>query len=229
MKTTIKILALLMLITTTTSCFMDGVKGNRNVVSEQRNVSDFDAIDAAAGIDVILTLNKDISVRVEADENLQDIIITEVKDGTLLVYAKKNIWSSKSQKVYVSVPSIHEITASSGAEITSKDVITEDELKVRASSGSNIKLNVHVNRLSCKTSSGADVNLKGEASNLIADASSGSGIRASDLISETCNSTASSGADIYVNVVGNLETNSSSGGNINYEGNPKRVKKVSVD
>ena len=39
MKTIIKLLAIVLLFGTTTSCFIDGIKGDRNVVTERRDIS----------------------------------------------------------------------------------------------------------------------------------------------------------------------------------------------
>ena len=225
MKTISKISIILLVLITTTSCFLDGIKGNRNVATEQRNISsDFMAIDASQGIDVILTIGESVSLSVEADENLHDIIITEVKNGTLHVYADKNIWNAKSRKVHVTAPSINEVHADSGAEVISKNTIVAEDFSVSATSGSDVRLALNVTNLTCKTTSGADARLKGKAINFTASSSSGSDIKAQGLESEICNVKVSSGADVYVNVTEKLDANATSGGDIKYTGNPKSVK-----
>ena len=224
MKTIIKLSAIFLLIMTT-SCFFEGVKGNRNVVTEQRNISsDFTAIDANQGIKVYITMGNTPLLTVEADENLHDIIITEVKDGTLHIYTDKNIWSSKSRKVYVQASSINDISVSSGAEVISENTLKTEELKVKASSGSAVKLSLNVDQLTCNTSSGADAKLSGKANTFTAKSSSGSDIKAQELESETCTVKVTSGADVYVNVTGTLNAKATSGGDIRYIGNPKKVQ-----
>jgi len=225
MKTLIKISAVILLLVTTTSCFMDGTKGDRNVVTDQRNISsDFSAIDANQGIEVYLTIGNNVSLTVEADENLHDIIVTEVKDGTLHIYTEKNIWSAKARKVYITARSINEISVSSGAEVISENTINSEDFKIRATSGSDARLQLNVDNLSCSTTSGADVILKGTASSFTAKSTSGSDLKAQDLITETCNVKVTSGADIYVNVTKSLQANATSGGDIKYIGNPKNVQ-----
>ncbi len=226
MKTLIKLSAFALLIVTTTSCFMDGVKGDRNVVTERRNIdSDFVKIDASQGMEVYLTMGDKVSLSVEADENLHDLIITEVKDGTLHIHTKKNIWSSKSRKVYVTASSINEISVSSGAEVISENTINSDDLKIRATSGSDVRLQLNVANLNCNTTSGANARLVGKASSFTAESTSGSDIKAQELETETCNVKVTSGADIYVNVTESLDANATSGGDIKYIGNPKKVQK----
>ena len=224
MKTLCKLLIFSLILFLTSSCFFDGIKGNRQVITEQRNISsDFIAIDASQGIDVYLTTGDRTALRVEADENLHDIIITEVKDGTLHIYSDKNIWSAKSRKVFVTAQSINEIHADSGAEIRSENTIKAEDLRVSATSGSDLRLDLNVTNLNCKTSSGADARLRGKAVNFTASSTSGSDIKAQDLQAEICKVKVTSGADAYVNVSERLEANATSGGDIKYIGNPKSI------
>ena len=75
MKRIIKISAVLILFVSVTSCFFDGVKGNGNVITENRSISDdFVRINVSSGIDVFLTENGESTLVVEADENLHDLI-----------------------------------------------------------------------------------------------------------------------------------------------------------
>jgi len=87
-----------------TSCqfngnFGMGVKGNGNVQKTDRVISeDFKTIKVSRGLDVYLTQGDQVNITVEADENLQDIIVTVVEGNTLKIYADENISSSKAQK-----------------------------------------------------------------------------------------------------------------------------------
>ncbi len=228
MKTLLKLSAVLLLLVTTTSCFFDGVKGNRNVVTQQRNISsDFNAINVSQGIDVHLTIGNDVSLSIEADENLHELILTEVKDDVLHIYTDKNIWSAKRRKVFVTAKSINEIVATSGSEVRSENTLTAEDFKIRVTSGAEVRLVLNVTDLTCSTTSGADARLKGKAENFIAKSTSGSTIKAQDLETEVCIAKVTSGADIYVNVTSSLNAKATSGGDIKYVGNPKKVQENS--
>ena len=227
MNTLFKISAVILLFLTT-SCMFDGVKGNRNVITQDRTISsEFDAISVSHGIEVRLTMSDSNSLSIEADENLHDLIITEVEDGVLRIYSEKNIWSAKSKKVYLTASDIVKIKATSGANVRSENTISADEFDVRTSSGANVRLMLDVSDLICNTSSGSDARLKGTTGSFMANSSSGSNIRAKELISKSCNADVSSGANISVNVTGTLEANASSGGGIRYSGNPESIQKNS--
>ncbi len=227
MKTLITISSVLLLFLTT-SCMFNGVKGNRNVITQQRSISsDFTAIEVSNGINVHLTMSKETSLSVEADENLHDIIKTEVEDGVLHIYTEKNIWRAKARKVYLSTSTINRIKATSGLGVFSENTITADDFDVNTSSGANVKLMLNVANLDCDTSSGANASLKGVSAHFVANSSSGSNLKARDLTSKTCNADVSSGANISVNVSEQLDANASSGGNIQFSGSPKVVNKNS--
>lgn len=200
MKNSYKIVALLLLVlATSSSCMLNGLTGNGNVQTQNRAITqEFKAISVSQGIDVYLTTNESNSVKVEADDNIIDLIKTEVENGELKIYLSKQVWHSKVRKVYVSMPVINEISTSSGASVKLENSIIVDKLVISASSGSDIIANIGVSDLSCDASSGADIKLSGTVKNFDVNASSGSDINADELEAEYVNARASSGADIHV-------------------------------
>jgi hypothetical protein len=229
MKTFTKITAILLLVLTTTSCFVDGlagIKGNGDVVTEDRTIhSNFNSIKVQQGIQVFLTQGNSTELRVEADENIIDLLITEVKNNELKIYFEKNVYKAKSRNVYLTANEISKIKTSSGALVKTENTLETNTIELDSSSGSSIKVTVNANEISSSSSSGANINVYGKAKLFSASASSGSSIDADKL--ETINTTAkvSSGANIDVNVSGKLVAKASSGGSIDYEGNPTEVNK----
>lgn len=219
----------MLLLITTTSCFMEGlagIKGNGLVVSEERTISsNFNEIKVQQGINVILKQGNSTEISVEADENIIDILITEVKDNTLKIYFEKNVYKASSRNVYLTASEINKISTSSGASLKTENTIETTSLELDSSSGSSIKVQVNASEVISSSSSGADIDIFGKSKTFSASASSGSSIDADQL--ETIDATAkvSSGANIDLNVTGKLTAKASSGGDIDYEGNPTEVNK----
>lgn len=204
--------------------FNTGETGNGNVVTQERNVSeDFSEVRGSAGLDVYLTQGDENKIVVEADENLLQYISTEIENGKLHITTSENIGRSKAKKVHVSFKHLNNIEASSGADVIGNSVIKSENLSLKGSSGADLEVEVFSKEISIKSSSGSHVNVSGKASSLMADASSGGEIDAQKLMVATCNAEASSGAEVTVNVKNKLETHVSSGGNINYYGDPISV------
>lgn len=202
------------------SCFY-GIKGNGKVVKSERKVEAFGSISVSAGIDVILSQDSSIKVIVEADENLQEVIRTEVKNGALKIYPEKPIRSCVAKRVLVSFTTIHSLEASSGCDVKSKMELKIPSLDLSSSSGAKVDLALAVNMLNVEASSGGDIDLSGSAENLDVDGSSGANIKAGELHSKTCNAGASSGGNLKIYVSEKIVAKASSGGNIIVGGNPK--------
>ena len=209
----------------TSSCmnvnFGSGVTGNGDVVEESRDITDpFTAVSASEGLDVYVTQGADFKIRIEADENVIDLIGTDIQDGKLKVHAIENIGRA-TKKIYISMPEVTALEANSGADLIGEGLIESDKISLDSSSGAGLKVEVVADQIDAKSSSGADIRLGGRANLLYADASSGSDIKAVDLEAKICRANASSGADIRINVSEELTADASSGADIGYSGNPK--------
>ena len=228
MKNLVQTLTVLLLMLGTSSCMLDGVKGNGNIVTDQRKISDdFSQIELSRGLELHLTQSSEVSLRVEADENLQDLITTEVKDGILTITSRKNIWRAGSKKIHLSVDNLSEIDASSGSEVYTANTFSGEALRLNLSSGAMAKMSLDIVDLSCDGSSGADISLSGKAVNFAVTSSSGSDIEAFELEAQNCSASASSGSDIKVHVTGEFRGAASSGSDIKFHGSPKVVNQDS--
>lgn len=215
------------------SCMMDvnfgnGKTGNGEIVEETRAVSeDFTEVLASEGIDVFVTQDSEFKISVEADENIIDLIGTDIRDGKLKIHAIENIGRA-TKNVYVSLPRITALNSSSGADLVVQNVIESESIELDASSGADLRVELRANEVSADASSGADIRISGTADILHADASSGSDIKARELEVKRCNADASSGADISVNVSESLVADASSGADITYSGEASVHTKKSV-
>ncbi len=199
--------------------FGDGKKGNGELTEQNREITNsFDRISASEGINVYVTQAKEFSIRVEADENVIDLIGTDVKDGKLKIHAIENIGRA-TKNVHVTLPVITALYSSSGADLNSESQIEADEIDLNASSGADIQITLVANSVNADCSGGADIKLSGKTNNLTANASSGSDIDARELKTKNCDADASSGADISVDVSDSLIADASSGADILYTGN----------
>ncbi|WP_040251037.1 head GIN domain-containing protein [Psychroserpens mesophilus] len=229
MTTLVKIIVTTLLGVLLVSCNFDlnfGVKGNGNVTTTDRALNgEFSAIEVSRGLDVYLTQGDTESIRVQADENLQEIIVVEIENGVLNIFAEENISSAASKKIMVSFKNIDRISTSSGSDVISTTIIKANDLEIYTSSGSDVELEVDVENLICESSSGSDIKLSGSTNTFRAEASSGSDIKAGNLKAVKTRAEANSGADITVNTSEELTASANSGGDIRYYGNPDKVEK----
>jgi len=208
--------------------FGEGKRGNGDIVKDDRQVTqDFTIVSASEGLDVYVTQGDDFKIMVEADENIIDLIGTDIKNGKLRIHAIENIGRA-TKMVYVTLPTITELSASSGADLITKNMIRANKISLGASSGAGMKVELVAEDVDADSSSGADIRIVGKATMFYADASSGSDINAREFSVETCRADASSGADISLNVSQSLVADASSGADIRYSGEARVETKKSV-
>ncbi|WP_438976652.1 head GIN domain-containing protein [Polaribacter sp.] len=230
-STTKKLLALLFVSVLMSSCnvnMFNRVNGNRNVVTADRSTSQkFTKIKVSTGLDLYLSQGTKNKVTLEADENLHDIIITEVNDGVLKIYSEKNIWQAKARKVYVTVKNLEGLTATSGSDVYTEDVLKVETIKVSATSGADIRIALDADTVETSATSGSDIRISGTANNHTSRANSGASIEAYKLISKNATVHVSSGADINIYASESINAKASSGGDIDFKGNPREINKKS--
>jgi hypothetical protein len=199
------------------------VHGNHNVIRAERNLGSFTGIKASAGVDVYLRQGDSDAVTVEADENLHEYIITEVKGGVLQVYTEVSIRDAEKERVYVTMKEIKSVETTSAGDIVGESPVKSDEIRLSASSAGDIKLEIYAREVNLNISSSGDMTLSGETERLEADLSSAGDLNAYDLKAKEADISVSSAGDADINVTDKITAKASSAGDINYKGDPKYV------
>ena len=96
--------------------FGHGIKGSGDRVTESRDVADFNKIRTSGACDVYVSFGDTRSVTVTFDDNLVDLIKTEVKGKTLRIYSEESYSSRKSCKVEITVPKLVAIKSSGSGD-----------------------------------------------------------------------------------------------------------------
>lgn len=216
-------IAILCISACTHAQFRTSVTGNGNVITRERKADNFTGIKVSSGIDVYLKQGNEMSITVEADENLHEYIITEVRNGILNVYTDANIREADRKRVYVAMKEINSVSTTSAGDVIGETPVRSDRLELSASSAGDIKLEVTSKELKINISSSGDMTLTGEADILEADLSSAGDLNAYDLKAREADISVSSAGDADINVTEKLTARSSSAGDINYMGNPKYI------
>jgi hypothetical protein len=205
--------------------FRKTVYGNRNVVKKERTAGSFTSAKVSTGIDLYLTQGDKMSITVEADENIHDYIITEIKGDVLYIRQDNdvNIREAERKRVYVTMKEIKSLSTSSAGDIVGETPIKTDNLELSASSAGDIKLEVYTKTIRLDGSSSGDITLNGETDMLEADLSSAGDLNAYSLKTKEADISVSSAGDADIFVTEKLTARASSAGDINYKGDPKYI------
>lgn len=185
--------------------FGSKIHGSGNIVTKNRNVGEFKAIEIGGILNVEIVQAEKYSVTVEADDNILPTIITEVDDGVLRIWSESKFKSAHGVVIRVSAPSIEELETS-GVSRASFSSINGDLLRVN-------------------TSGASKVSLEGTIKNLELDMSGASGVNAADLTANHASVGGSGASSARVEVVSFLEADLSGASSVNYKGNPAELKK----
>ncbi len=112
-------------------CGFQVVTGSGNVVSETRQVGDFSRFTLAGIGDVYFTQAENVSVRVEAEDNLIPYFEIAVHGDTLTIGLKSeymgiNLHPIRPIKFYVTAPRLDAVTLAGSGNIFTGDVTTTD-------------------------------------------------------------------------------------------------------
>lgn len=187
----------------------DTVRPSGNVVSKDRGLSGFKSVSLSGLGDVVLAQGANDIVVVEADDNVHEYLIAEVKDGVLHLRNKDNVR-------YLSTPTIRYLVTIKSIESISISGLG----RVRGA-------NIDTSALSVSVSGGGDVLLNGKAAVQTASISGLGKLDLANLTGKTGSVDISGAGDATVNVSDALNVSISGLGSVHYKGTPELAQKIS--
>ncbi|MET6991101.1 head GIN domain-containing protein [Sediminicola arcticus] len=218
----------LMCITFTNAQWGKKIKGNGNITTENRNTESYDAIYISGFFDVELIDGQEGKLILKGEENLLEHIITEVKDGKLIIKVEKGMNlspSSWNQGIFITVPveSVDAVTLSGSGDIVGKKNIETDHFKTDISGSGDISLSVTSNSITASISGSGDITLNGRTGDFDVRVSGSGDVKAYELSAKNVTANVSGSADIKVTVSEMIQARVSGSGDISYRGNPKKI------
>ncbi len=200
------------------------VVGNGIVTSKTVTTGDYDAIKGVGSMDIHLERGSEGNIVVKTDENLQEYIIVEVKNGELRIRTKKNV-SLKTKKgihVYVPFNDLSKISLVGSGDIDTKDAITSEMLDVHVTGSGDIELTVESSNVEATVTGSGDIVLSGSTINLEVKVTGSGDFDGDDLMAENTEAAVSGSGDVIVNASKSLKARVHGSGDIQYKGNPER-------
>ena len=197
------------------------IKGSGHIVTKTLPAPDFDAIDASRAVKVVVSAGAS-DIRIEADDNLIDLVVAETRGKTLEVTLDKKASNIQNADITVTMPAnggkIRSLKASSASKITSDATLRADRFMIEASSAAKIKAAVEAASCSVNASSASKIALAGSAEDFTADLSSASKLDAEKFTAVNASVSTSSAAKADIDCSGKLTASASSGSSIGYTG-----------
>jgi len=220
MKNYLIIICLLGLTSYTASakCDDEKVKGNGKVVTNERALSSFDKINLAGSIDIIIDENGKEAVTVEADENLQEYIITEVKDGALNIHEKEH-YSLNATKLVVRVncSKLSAINSGGSGDVKTASPLKGDDFSISHGGSGDFNVTFAVKKLKISTAGSGDYVLKGTADEFNLSSAGSGDVNAKELACTTAKISSAGSGDVTLKKGVTASVSSVGSGDVHYE------------
>lgn len=162
------------------------ISGSKTIVTKQKNIKNFSTIEVQDNLVVSLERGEYPEIKLEADDNLIDIIDIDVTDGVLYLSTSKRVVKSKSLKVKITYTAeLNTIISKNEAVVSAIQEILGDNFSLKTFDDSKILMNANIKNfiLQADGNSEIELNLKSEKTKieLIKDAKLKSLITTDDL------------------------------------------------
>ncbi len=199
------------------------IKGDGNVIESAHSVGDFDKLNIQGVFDVKLLQGGGQPVVLATDENLQELILIEVRNNTLYVSTTKEaIYNPTKMELQIPYSKLEKITIGGACKLGSETIVVSNDLMLEVSGAADIDLIVDVQTLRTRVSGAANISLEGTADKHIANLSGASSMRAEKLITKSTHINLSGAGSAHVYADESLEASLSGVGSIRYYGDPEK-------
>lgn len=202
------------------------IEGNGKMTTESRSVSEYDQVALLGSMKVQLVAGKEGKLKVEAEENLMEYILTEVEGDKLKIYVEEgySLDPSRNMDIKVTVPfeSLDAVILTGSGDIFSSDEIKAENFDIKITGSGDIKLPLTVKNASASITGSGDIELRGSAKDFDCKVTGSGDISAFDFKSETVSATVTGSGDIQVYASEEIKAKIPGSGDIEYKGNPKK-------
>jgi len=135
--------------------------GNGNVVTHDRQAPGFSGIEISCSADVYVKQGVTQAVKVKADENLLDLIKTDVHGDILEIDIDGGIKNAKTLEVYVTVVNLENIIINGSGNIKTEGLIKGMAMDIDINGSGDVKMELDVKNLQTSINGSGDVELTG--------------------------------------------------------------------
>ena len=210
--------------------FTKKVKGNGEINTETRTVSDYKKIGINGNFEVKLLKDQLGKITIKADENLMEYIIIEVKNENLNIKTKKGYVIKPSKKIEITIPFEHleSLALAGSGTIFTTDLIKTKSIKLNIAGSGNMNLNISAKNTSSNIAGSGNLKIQGETNEFNCSIAGSGNLIGYNLKTTMVNAKIAGSGNIKINAQNEINAQIAGSGNVLYTGNPNKVKSKSV-
>ena len=160
------------------------IEGSGKVVTKDVNIQPFDELEAKGVFNVVLSQGSKEAVKIEAEDNLQDLFEVKNEGKKLTVSTKKDVDFDNKKKmvVYITFKNLKSMDLKMVGNLSSEGSLNFDNLSIDNKSVGSVQLKFAAQKLDVNNKSVGNLKLSGKADNAVIKSNSVGSIKASDLI-----------------------------------------------
>ncbi|KQB44043.1 DUF2807 domain containing protein [Flavobacterium daejeonense] len=144
----------------------DKISGSKIVTSKQRNIKNFSAIEIEDNIEASLERGEFPEVKIEADDNLIDVIDIDVTDNTLHISTSKRVVKSKALKVKITYTAeLNTVISKNDAAISAIQEVLGENFTLKTFDDSKVLMNANVKNFALQADGNSKIELNLKSSN----------------------------------------------------------------
>lgn len=204
------------------------IVGSGNVITREIPVKSFDHLTAHGVFSLQLSQGDKESVKIEAEDNLIDLIVVKNEGTSLEVDMKKDVDINTKKKmiVYVTFKNLKSMYLGMVGGTSSDEQLKFADLKLKNQSVGSVNLDMALQSLNLENESVGTLRLKGKADNAVIKSNSVGSMQAGDFIVQKMEIDNNGVGSATVNAEKELKVSDSFLGKVNNKGSATVKKKV---
>ena len=224
-------LGLAVITLTITGCIIvingKSVQGSGNIITAEREVSEFNKVHLKGSGNVFLTPGGKQSLEIKTDDNIMPLIETDVSGKKLTISHAKHHLRPTIFEVYITVKKLEGVAISGSGDISGEGRFVADTFYAEISGSGDMDFEVETDKLASKISGSGSIHLSGKAEDYTVSISGSGAVNAFDVKAENVSVTISGSGDCRVSASESLDAKISGSGDVYYKGRPQINTKIS--
>ncbi len=203
--------------------FGRSIRGSGDLVTESRDLDEFTQIETHGSWDVDVTIGSPQSIEITFDDNLIDLVLTEVRGRTLDIYCDENVSSRRNCRIEIVVEDLTSFSSTGSGDV-SVDQLGSQPFEFDLSGSGDFFIGGEPEKLHVSLTGSGDGYAEGTTEELEIRLSGSGDLDFRDMEATESYVRVSGSGDVKVRATEALDGRVSGSGDITYYGNPEHIK-----
>ncbi len=137
------------------------VKGNGIIKTQERTLGDFSEITLSCSVDLYLRQGNENKAVVKADENLLDMIETEISGNTLTIDIEGNISRSREMVVYITLKDLNKLMVNGSGNVKTESKIAGMDMEILINGSGDVEMDLDMKNVNAAINGSGEMDLSG--------------------------------------------------------------------